>query len=111
MNHTIVVKLLLLVPVFLVFVLFVLIPRFRMKRRARALLAQYPDAVRTSVYLPFQSAWPNSKRKQMEAKISEMKADGWIFLRATEVNPLRTICSWGGGLTLHFIRPTVSHES
>jgi hypothetical protein len=110
MNDTIV-KLLMLVPVFLLFVLVVLIPRFRMERRARALLAQYPDAVRTSVYLPFQSAWHSRKRKQIDAKISEMKADGWIFLRATEVNPLRTIRSWGGGLTLHFIRPTVSHES
>jgi hypothetical protein len=109
MNTTAI--LLMLVLAFLLFVSFVLIPRFRMERRARALLAQYPDAVKTSVYLPFQSAWPSRKRKQMDAKISEMRADGWTFLRATEAGPLCTICSWGGGLTLHFIRPTVSHES
>lgn len=40
----------------------------------------------------------------MDAKIAEMAMDGWLFLRATAANPLRTIPSWGGGLRLHFIR-------
>jgi hypothetical protein len=33
-----------------------------------------------------------------------MASVGWTFLRAAEASPLRTIRSWGGGLTLHFIR-------
>jgi hypothetical protein len=40
----------------------------------------------------------------MDAKIAEMASSGWTFLRAAEASPLRTIRSWGGGLTLHFIR-------
>jgi len=33
-----------------------------------------------------------------------MAKTGWTFLRASEANPLRTLQSPGGGLTLHFIR-------
>ena len=75
-----------------------------MARRARALLAQYPDAERSSVYLEFRFGWYRGKGRQMDAKIAEMAREGWTFLRATEVTPLRTIRSWGGGLHLHFIR-------
>ncbi len=95
---------LMLVPVVVVFVLFILIPRIRMERRARALLAQHPRAERTSMRLTFRSGWPGRKRTQMDAKISEMRNAGWILLRATEASPLRTLWSRGGGLTLHFIR-------
>lgn len=94
---------LVLVVVAVVLVMFVLIPRIRMERRARALLARHAGAERTSVYLAFHSAWMTGKGKEMEAKVSEMSTAGWTFLRATEANPLRTLCSRGGGLTLHFI--------
>ena len=76
--------------------------RIRMERRARALLAQHPHAERTSVYLPLHSTW--AKQREIDAKIAEMATAGWTFLRATEASPLRTIRSWGGGLTMHFIR-------
>ena len=94
--------LIILVPVLFV-VPFVLISRRRMEQRARALLAQHPNAERTSIYLAFRSGW-TGKRTEMDAKIAEMARAGWTFLRASEANPLRTIRSWGGGLTLHFIR-------
>ena len=95
--------LLILVPILSV-VPFVLIPRRRMEQRARALLAQHPNAARTSVYLEFRSGWAG-KRGEMDAKIREMARAGWIFWRASEASPFRTIRSWGGGLLLHFLRP------
>ena len=87
---------------------FVLPRRIQMERRARALLAQHPHAERTSVYLALHSTWAGQKQREIDAKIEEMKAQGWTFLRGIEANPLRTICSWGGGLTLHFVR---THDS
>jgi len=94
-----------------VIVLAVVLPRrIRMKRRARALLAQHPDAERTSIYLAFRSGWPSGKQKEMDAKISDMSTAGWIFLRGAEASPLRTIRSWGDGLTLHFIQVHSSPE-
>ena len=94
--------LLCLIPVFLV--VFVVVPRVRMERRARALLAQHPGAEQTSVYLELHSTFAGGKQREIDAKIAEMQPQGWIFLRAREASPLRTIFSWGGGLTLHFIR-------
>jgi len=78
-----------------VIVLAVVVPRrIRMERRARALLAQHPDAERTLIYLAFRSGWPRKKQKEMAG----------LFCEAQEASPLRTTRSWGGGLTLHFIR-------
>jgi hypothetical protein len=91
------------IPACLLFVL-VVVPRIRMERRARALLAQYPGAERTSVYFPMHSTFSCRKRREIDAKIAEMQPQGWIYLRAVEASPFRTIRSWGGGLTLHFIR-------
>jgi len=103
MNTTTMI-LLMVVPVLVVAVFFVIVPRIRMERRARTLLAQHPGAEQTSVYLPLRSAFARGKRREMDAKITEMQAGGWTFLRAVEASPLRTIRSWGGGLTLQFIR-------
>lgn len=101
-------------PLFLLFatVLYVIVlalmmvlpRRIQMERRAGALLAQHPDAERTSVYLAFRSGWRTAKQRDMDARIAEMASAGWTFLRAAEASPLRTMRSWGGGLTLHFIR-------
>lgn len=81
-----------------------LLRRARMERRAREILSQHPDAEQTSVYLAFRSGWVTGKQREMDAKIAEMRSSGWTFLRATEASPLRTLRSWGGGVTLHFIR-------
>jgi hypothetical protein len=78
--------------------------RIPMERRARSLLSQFPDAERTSIYLPFHSAWASVKRREMEDKIAEMEKTGWTFLRGAEASPLCTLRSWGGGIVLHFIR-------
>jgi hypothetical protein len=99
-------SLLMLAPIAIVlFIVTVVIPsRVRMERRARAILAQYPGAEMISVYLAFRSGWWSGKGKEMDAKVAELAAAGWTFLRATEASPLRTIRSWGGGVTLHFVR-------
>jgi hypothetical protein len=95
------------IPAILLFVFFFVIPRFRMERRARALLAQHPEAEQTSVYLALHSTFAGGKQQEIDVKIAEMQPQGWTFLRAREASPLRTIFSWGGGLTLHFIRTKV----
>lgn len=91
------------VPVLFLVGFFVLVPRMRMVRRARALLARYPGAEQTSVYLELHSTFAWEKQREIDAKIAEMQPQGWTFLRAVEASPLRTIRSWGGGLTLRFI--------
>jgi hypothetical protein len=94
------------IPAFLLITL-VVIPRIRMERRARALLTQHPAAEQTSVYLELHSTFAGGKQREIDAKIAEMQPQGWVFLRAREASPLRTLFSWGGGLTLHFIRTKV----
>ena len=94
--------LIVLLPILLV-IPFVMLPRFRMERRARELLAKNPGAQRTSLYVAFRAGGAG-KRAEFDAKIAGMASEGWTFLRACEANPLRTIRSWGGGLTMHFIR-------
>ena len=103
MNY-ITVILLCAIPALFVFVIFVVVPRFRMERRAHALLAEHPSAEQTSVYLELHSAFARGKQREIDAKIAEMQSQGWTFLRAMEASPLRTLRSQGGGLTLHFIR-------
>lgn len=88
----------------LLIAVFVVPERIRMERRARRLLSSHPNAERKSVYLSFPSAM--GRRAVMEARIAEIETDGWTYLRATEASPWRTLRSWGGGLNLHFIRPT-----
>jgi hypothetical protein len=106
MNDRILLTLLGLIPILIIGVFFVLIPRVRMARKAREILAQYPDAERTSVYIQYQSVTWKHKREVLEAKIAEMKADGWTFLRGTEA-PWGTPITWAGGETLHFVRTKV----
>lgn len=81
-----------------------IIPRFRTERRAKGLLARYPGAEQTSVYLELHRAFGREKRREIDARIAEMQSRGWTFLRGSEASPLRTLRSWGGGLNLHFIR-------
>lgn len=91
-----------------VFTVTVVVPRYRIWRRERALLAQHPGAELTSVYLVLHSTWAWGKRREIDAKIAEMKAQGWTCLRGVEVRPLRKIRSWDSDLTLHFFR---THDS
>ena len=96
---------LLIVALPLMMALLIVLPgRFRMERRARGLLAEHPQAERTSVYLAFRSGWAPGKQREMDARFEEMRNSGWTFLRAIEANPFRTLLSWGGGVTLQFIR-------
>ena len=83
------------------------IRRFRMEQQARALLGQHPGAEQTSVCLQLYSPFPWDKKREMDAKIADMRAQGWTLLRTTSGGFFRAMRSWGGGLTLHFIRTTV----
>ena len=84
-----------------------LAPRLRMERRASALLAQYPGAEQTSVFLKLHSTFAWNKQREVDAKTAEMQPQGWTFLRLSAASPLRTFSLWGGGVTLHFIRTKV----
>jgi hypothetical protein len=94
------------IPAYLVYV-FVIVPRRRMEARASTLLAEHPEAEQTSVYLKLRSTFARKKQREIDAKTAQMQPQGWTFLRATAASPLRTLFSWGGGLTLHFIRTKV----
>ncbi len=85
-------------------VIMIVLPRIRMLRRANALLRDMPNHERTTIYVQFSSWLPNRKQKEMDAKVAEMAKDGWVFLKAGEANPLKTMWSWGGGVNLYFIR-------
>ena len=87
-----------------VLVFLVIVSRIRMMRRAKALLQAMPNHERTTVYVTFSYTSAKGKQQEMDARISEMAKDGWVFLKAGEANPLRTLLSWGGGLNMHFIR-------
>jgi hypothetical protein len=91
------------VVVLVIVAVLVLPERLRLERPARQLLRAFPHAERKSVLLSFPSVM--GRRAVMGARIAEVETDGWNFLRATEASPWRTLRSWGGGLTLHFIRP------
>ena len=82
----------------------VVVPHYRIRRRQLALLARHPGAELTSVYLALHSTWAWGKRREIDAKIAEMKAQGWTCLRGAEVRPLRKIRPWDSDLTLHFFR-------
>ena len=83
------------------------IRRIRMERRARALLSQHPRAEQTSICLQLYSPFPWDKQREMDAKIAEMHQEGWTLLRASSAGFLRAMHSWGGALTLQFIRTKV----
>src|ERR1700677_2870705 len=89
---------------FVVLAVVILPRRIRMERHARELLAQHPGAEQTSVYLELHSTFAGPKRREIDTKIAEMQPQGWTFLRAAGASLLRTLRSWGGGVTLHFIR-------
>jgi hypothetical protein len=84
--------------------LVVVIPRQRMQRRAAEILQTMTDPEETSCYLRFTSARPRKKRQEIEDRILEMSKEGWVFLKASEANPLRTLIAWGGGLEMRFVR-------
>jgi hypothetical protein len=98
MNYVAIILLCAISP-FLLLGFAVIIPRLRMERRGHSLLAQHPGAEQASIYLALHSTWAWSKQREIDAKIAEMQPQGWTFLRAMEASPLRTIRSWGGGLT------------
>jgi hypothetical protein len=89
---------------FLVLAVVIVPLRIRMERYARKLLTQHPGAERISFYLELHSTFAGAKQREIDLKIAEMKPHGWTSLRAAEASPLRTLRSWGGGVTLHFIR-------
>jgi hypothetical protein len=89
---------------FLVFFLFVGIPRIRMELRAKKILSQIPHHEIQSFFIPFASTFPSGKRAVMEKKIAEMENQGWIYLKSSEANPLKTIKYQGGGLNMYFVR-------
>jgi hypothetical protein len=50
------------------------------------------------------------KQKEMDSKIEEMKQQGWVYLKASEANPIKTLCSLGGGVNMYFIRDLAENK-
>lgn len=75
-----------------------------MELRAKKLLSQIPNHEIQSFFVPFDSVFPLGKRAIMDKKIAEMERQGWIYLKSSEANPLKTLKYLGGGLNIYFIR-------
>jgi len=76
---------------------------FRDNTRIKNLLAKYPNAEKTSVFLPSEGDYSFVPRWILDDKINEMAVAGWLYLNMT--------CTSGRfpdnpGVTLYFIRPT-----
>jgi hypothetical protein len=84
--------------------LFVGIPRIRMEIRAKKVLSQMPSHEIKSFFITFDPALSSGKRIIIDKKIAEMESQGWIYLKCSEANPLKTIKYRGGGLNMYFIR-------
>jgi len=56
--------------------------------------------------LLFRRTSPWGKQRELDALAAQREPDGWIYWKITAANPLRTIGSWGGGVTVHFVRPS-----
>ena len=82
----------------------VLRTRLKMLRRAKTLLQQMPNHQSTIRYLKSSSAFVWQKQREIDARIAEMANDGWLFLKTSQPNLLKTVWSWEGGINLHFIR-------
>ncbi len=72
-------------------------------RQVHDLLARYPDAEQTSVFLPSRPiSWRVWREpRAVSAKIDEMRRQGWTYLRSSRVQAGRLTLR---GVTLHFIR-------
>jgi hypothetical protein len=97
--------------ILLVIVFSTVIPRQRMLVRAKEILSKMPEHEERVEYLSFDTPWPRAKQKAMDAKIVEMEKAGWVYLKASEANPLKTLFSLGGGLRLHFVREVSRGEA
>ena len=74
-----------------------------MLERAARLEAENNFKERLTVYLPLKGTFASSKQKEVDAKVSEMSDQGWVYLKASGVG-FKAIKSWGGALNLHFAR-------
>lgn len=57
----------------------------------------------TEVFVSFPSV--NGRQSLIEEKKAEMARQGWTYLRLKEAPVRQTMRTWGGGLTLQFVRP------
>src|SRR4051812_43388543 len=89
----------------------VALPRMRMERHAKLLLAAMPERDTKAVYLSFPSPWPWRKRALFDSKKEEVESSGWTFLKASKVTFMKSIASVGGGVTLHFIRKKEANQA
>ncbi len=75
--------------------------------RAESLMDDPAGFVEQQELLHFRRASPWGKQRELDALVVQREAEGWLYWKITAANPLRTIGSWGGGVTVHFVRPSV----
>lgn len=75
---------------------------FRPALQVHDLLAKYPEAEQSSIFLPsLPISWRWQEPRAVCAKIAEMEQQGWTYLRSSRVHDGRLTLR---GVTLHFIR-------
>ena len=71
---------------------------------AARLVRDTPEHEDRTEYIQLSHMLPWGKEREIARRIMEVEAEGWIYQKATAVNPLRSIRSLGGSLNLHFVR-------
>lgn len=74
--------------------------------RAESLLENTGGFVEHQELLHFRRTSPWGKQRELETLAAQREAEGWLYWKITAANPLRTVGSWGGGVTVHFVRPS-----
>ncbi|MBT3373975.1 MAG: hypothetical protein HOJ57_15750 [Lentisphaerae bacterium] len=99
------------VPLFaLVLLRSILAKRRSMFARAKSILETMDDPEERVELLLFRSTFAPGKGREQDARVREVEMDGWTFLKATMAPFSKTICSWGGGVNLHFVRERQADE-
>ena len=71
---------------------------------AERLVRDTPQQEERTEYIQLRHLLPWGKEREMARRITEVETEGWIYRKATAVNPFRSILSLGGALNLHFVR-------
>lgn len=88
---------------FLLILWLALLPRIYLRRRARELLRDHPDAEQTQILMAYESLFKTRRRAQLNSRIAQMETEGWVLADKVE-RKLRGDWAPKGEVSLSFIR-------
>lgn len=79
--------------------------------RAARLIADNPESERIEEVIALQASWASAKQDEVDRHIQSMQAQGWTYLKMSEVSPWISMQSWGGAVRLHFLRKPMTVDN